>query len=359
MHVVVIGAGILGASLAHALDGHGATVTVIDAAGLAAGATGASFGWINASFFADAAHFALRAEGIAAWRRLCHDFKLPVQWSGCLCWEEQGPALERQAAELRALGYKAEIVSRAEIKQREPHLAAPDEALFFADEAAVDAGEATRLLLAASGAKRLMGTPVSEVVLDGARVVGVRVPGGVIACDKVIVANGIGAPALLGPLGVTLPMLDRPGVIFRTAPVAERLTHICVAPIGEFRQLPDGSILMPTAPNHQGDDATQIAATPEALAGRATSRLRAVLPGLRLEWQEVSLAHRPVPHDGLPVIGACGPQGLYAAVMHSGVTLAAVVAEVLASEVAEKPRSNAQTALIAPYAADRFQSAFS
>ena len=87
MKVVIIGGGIIGAALAHNLLRAGADVTVI-AVGI--GATGASFGWINASFYLDAAHFRLRAAGLEAWRRL----DLPVNWSGALCWERRVKVLK-------------------------------------------------------------------------------------------------------------------------------------------------------------------------------------------------------------------------------------------------------------------------
>lgn len=50
MQVVIIGAGIVGASLAFTLSQQGADVTVIDASGPAAGATGRSFGWATPAF---------------------------------------------------------------------------------------------------------------------------------------------------------------------------------------------------------------------------------------------------------------------------------------------------------------------
>jgi len=83
MHVVIIGGGIIGSALAHRLGETGARVTVIEGA---AGATPASFGWINASFYLNDDHFALRAAGLEAWKRLGGH----VTWSGCLCWEETG-----------------------------------------------------------------------------------------------------------------------------------------------------------------------------------------------------------------------------------------------------------------------------
>lgn len=46
-HIVVIGAGIVGASLAYHLADKGAKVTVVEAAEIASGVTATSFAWIN------------------------------------------------------------------------------------------------------------------------------------------------------------------------------------------------------------------------------------------------------------------------------------------------------------------------
>lgn len=46
-HMIVVGAGILGASLAYHLANRGIKVTVIDKGHPASGATGSSFGWIH------------------------------------------------------------------------------------------------------------------------------------------------------------------------------------------------------------------------------------------------------------------------------------------------------------------------
>jgi glycine/D-amino acid oxidase-like deaminating enzyme len=81
MKVIVVGAGIIGAPIAWHLSQRGAEVVVID--GGAAGANSQSFGWINASFYADAAHHRLRVAGIAAYGRLMAvQPDLAVQMSG-------------------------------------------------------------------------------------------------------------------------------------------------------------------------------------------------------------------------------------------------------------------------------------
>ncbi|MEP3947634.1 FAD-dependent oxidoreductase [Ascidiaceihabitans sp.] len=357
MHVVIIGAGIIGASLAYSVAQAGGRVTVVDASGPAAAASGQSFGWINASFFHDTDHFRLRAAGIDAYRKLCSDLALPVTFSGCLCWEDQGAALDAQAQALVGLGYEADILSSKQIAAMEPHIKVPERALFFQAEAAADTTAMTHTLLKASGARRVMGCAVDAVEISQGRATGVRIAGGVLKADKVVVAAGTASPDLLSPLGVNLPMLRRPGVIFHTRPLPRVVSHVCVAPIGEFRQCPDGRIVMPAAVAHQADQSSAIEATPYDLATQACARLQKILPDVALEWEEANLAMRPVPQDGLPVVGACGADGVFTSVMHSGVTLAPIVAQILAQEILEQPLTNAQADLIAPYRPDRFQSA--
>lgn len=126
MQVVIIGAGIVGASLAFTLSQQGVDVTVIDASGPAAGATGRSFGWANASFYLDKSHHDIRAEGIASYRRLNDALHTnAITWSGCLCWEEQGDSFDTQAADLEAMEYDVEVLNNSQFQQLEPAVVPP------------------------------------------------------------------------------------------------------------------------------------------------------------------------------------------------------------------------------------------
>lgn len=91
--IIVIGAGLVGASLAYELVRRGREVTVIEAELPAGQASGRSFGWINASFALNDAHFALRVAGMAAHERLSSALPGFHRVSGCLWWEEQGKPL--------------------------------------------------------------------------------------------------------------------------------------------------------------------------------------------------------------------------------------------------------------------------
>ena len=87
--IVVVGAGIIGASIAYHLVKRGAKVVIVDAVRPGAGATEKSFGWINATFSKrPQAYFDLNQVGLAGWRRLETELggELKVQWGGSVAW---------------------------------------------------------------------------------------------------------------------------------------------------------------------------------------------------------------------------------------------------------------------------------
>ena len=349
--IVVIGAGIIGASIACQLAQAGHAVTVVDRVGPATQASGRSFGWINASFFADAAHFRLRAAGIGAWRRAdVHG----LTWCGSLWFEEDGDAFDAMHAQLSEFNYPVEAIDQNEFSRLEPHVASPPKrALRLPSEAAADTMLVTQTLLEraqAHGAMTLYGVDVRGIETRNGAVSQVVTSAGVLAADSVIVAAGTASPDLVDPLGVRLPMLRRPGVLVTTRAVPPALSHILVAPDQELRQLPDGRFLAPTSPNHQGDEDSDLRDTAEILADQAIGRVRKLLPDQPLHIESISLAFRPVPEDGLPVVGSAGPDGLYIATMHSGVTLAAIIGELVARELTNGGKAE----LLTPYRPERF-----
>ncbi len=137
-------------------------------------------------------------------------------------------------------------------------------------------------------------------------------------------------PALLAPLGLDLPMLSRPGIMVYSKPVDWRVNHILVTADQEIRQNASGALLAPGVANHPSN-ASETIADPAALAEATLIRLRALF-GAPVELDRFVLGYRPVPGDGLPLIGAVQP-GLSMAVMHSGVTLSALAGEALAAEI--------------------------
>ena len=350
MRIIIIGAGIIGAAIAHQLARTGADVLVMDAKGPASGATGASFGWINASFYLNEAHFQLRTEGIAAWHRL--GLGDHVTWQGSLCWDEGD--LPEQCNRLTAMGYAADLVDKARFQEMEPHVHAPEQALYFRTEGIAAPAETTATLLAHPRVRMMQGLQVVSLLTTGSTMRGVRTSAGDYEADRVIIAAGTGAPALLADIGHTLPLVPRPAVMMRTPPLPPTLAHVICAPGQELRQDGRGHLWAPTSPNHQSDTSVALSEAPEALADAAMHRVRALLGQDDIHWDRCMIGWRPMPEDGLPVIGQTGPEGLYLAVMHSGITLAAIVGELMSLQVMGAALSNAQADLLAPYGAERF-----
>ena len=83
-----------------------------------------------------------------------------------------------------------------------------------------------------------------------------------------------------------------------------------------------------------------------AFAGEMLTRLQKRLPSVSLEIKNVMLGVRPVPKDGLPMVGWV--DGVYAATMHSGITLGPLIGQLVAAEVMGTPQ-----AVLAPFRPDR------
>ena len=177
--VIIVGAGVIVAACAQALTAAGRPVLLVDAAGPGAGASGRSFGWINASFHLDEDHFALRQAGIAAWHRLAGAVPdLPLDRSGALWWEGQGSDLAEMHRSLSALGYPVEKIDRTALLSRVGCLRAPpEEALSFPSEMAIDPAEAATVLIAAAARTGLLrcafGVRVKGLAMSGGAVCGI------------------------------------------------------------------------------------------------------------------------------------------------------------------------------------------
>jgi D-hydroxyproline dehydrogenase subunit beta len=330
---LIIGAGITGAALAWQLSRRGETVTILSTHAEGGLASAASFGWLNASFYLNHPHYHLRHEALAAHRRLSAQLPgLPTTWPGCLWYEATGEAQDETASDLIALGYQVQRLTSAQIAERVPALGpVPESALFFPEEGVSDPAILARALIAASGAQVVRAT-VQAISHEQGRVTGVLTDAGPMPATRVILATGTGTPALLEPLGYTLPMLKRPGLMIRTNPQPPLCPLVLATPDQEVRQDADGALVAPAHAGHQSDHAETLGSFP-VVVNATLQRLRALFPGHEIHFAHQAMAMRPVPGDGLPVLGQGPVHGLWLAVMHSGATLAPVVAELLAEEV--------------------------
>jgi glycine/D-amino acid oxidase-like deaminating enzyme len=350
--VTVVGAGIIGASIAWHLARAGAKVTVVADSGAGGVATPNSFAWINASWGNPEPYFRLRTRSMAEWTRLAKDLPgIPLAWCGGLCWDLPAAELEAYASGHSSWGYGIERVDRARAARIEPNLAElPDLALHVPGEGVAEPVAATQALLADAerhGARVMTGTAVTALIQTHGRVAGVDTSTGPIDADEVVIAAGAGAPAIAATAGVNLPIETPPGLIVHSRPHEKLLNGLVLAERLHMRQTAEGRII--AGSDFGGADPGMDA---EATARELFSAMKRMLRGAGgLELDFHTVGYRPTPIDGFPIIGrAEGISGLYVAVMHSGITLAPAVGLFAAREILD----GARDPLLDPYGLARF-----
>ena len=329
-HVLIVGAGIIGSALAFRFAREGAGVTVVDA-GIAARATPLSFFWINASWGQAPHYHRFRIRALDAWDRLLELLEgEQYDTAGTLYFSFFDADLEDMAREQNAAGNTMRMVDRREIAALEPAWREPPEVGVLAPrECSIDAGRvAARLLMAArdAGADIISDTHVTNLQTTGGRVNGVRIGETRLNADEVILTAGAGSEKLLEGLELTLALTTPPGVLVNTAALPVRLKHIVLDARLHVQSRPDGRLLAGEEFSGEASQANAKATSDECMA----CIRRAIAGADEARLDSATVGYRPTPGDGLPAFGRmAGVPGLSVAVMHSGVTLAPLVSEIM------------------------------
>lgn len=323
--VVVIGAGIIGASIAYHLARAGAAVTVVEGSHAASGATGSSFAWIGRGPTPPRrAQAALRALVIDDYRRL--EGELPdirVRWKGSLRWDRNSTA-----------DSDADTIGPDAVSRLEPHLIhVPRRARFDPTDGALDPVAAVTALLAgaeAAGARVVSDERVLGLVERDGRVVGIRSENGSVLADMVVIAAGADAITLCHDLGADLPIDPSPSILVSFSAAPEVIRTLLSSDQIEVRQTDDGTFR--AARDHDGETSDEEL---QVVGQEVLARVRAAVSGMDdVQLTDVRVGIRPMPLDGDPIIGMVpGHEGAYVAVMHSGVTLAATVGRLVAQDI--------------------------
>ena len=363
---VIIGAGILGSSIALHLSSHEHhDVTVVDAGDALAysATTRASWAWINANRKRPLHYQHLNAWGMHTWR---HHPELQdlVDWTGTLVRRgHQEDDDDDDDGDDSLGGFYARPqgpLTAAEWLALEPNAGFPaDEGegrvYHYPNEGCVDPMEAVarmRTLAQQQGTKFLWNSHVESSTTEAIAEDGndVEHPSSririldvnknttfTLTADTIVVAAGVGTTALCG-----LPMRHSPGrIAFAKGTEDGRLRKILVDTLkkSHILQRRNGDLVIGGGELEVGGSSSPSSKElqPPNMSTGLTTGSASTIPDLTTleasnELVTISEALRPIPQDGLPCIGFLRP-GYYVATTHSAVTLAPLLGALVALEV--------------------------
>jgi sarcosine oxidase subunit beta len=391
--VIVVGGGIIGTSCAFELAARGASVTLLERAELAAGASGRNLGYLDTS--KDPVLAPLARRSLERYLELTEDPPVPVfldrEAIGTLAVtldEDEVEDLRTWVATAEAIGVSVERLDAATSRALEPELSPGVlEGALLHEGHRVDPTALTvcfAALARTAGAVVEHHRPVRRLVERGGRVTGVVTDDGVLPSDVVVLAAGPWSAALVRPLGIALPIASARGWLVHAAPERQPIRHwiqsgarrlltgssdpvpadepgplaLTMRAFGEgvpepevapmIQPAPDGSIVTGTSREPSFVVDTFDLDVPRAVARQAARLVPALAEAPVLStWSGV----RPVSPDERPLLGAID-DGLVAATGHGseGVILGGGSAELVAQLVlGETPWLDP-----APFATDRF-----
>jgi glycine/D-amino acid oxidase-like deaminating enzyme len=275
---------------------------------------------------------------------------LGLRWDGALCFDRASDGLAQRLERFRTFDYPVEAVSSRQFQGLEPNYREPPErALHSALEGAIEPVQATTALMDAAarlGARTIFGADVKALKRRAGKVIGVETDSGGVDAAVVVLAAGIGASPLLAGIGVHLPMSNRPGLMLHSKSVEPMVNHVIWGDRIHVKQQDDGRLVIGEI---FSEGETEI--DREAITEAMLAEVRRHLPGIDIEIERTTIGMRPIPEDGMPVVGHTGEVGgLYVAVMHSGITLAPIIGRMSAGEILDDVRFEA----LEPYRPGRF-----
>ena len=375
--VVVIGGGIIGASVAYHLALKAVDVVVLEKASFASGTSSACGGMIFLQSKKPGVHLDLALASRKRYETLPEELDAPIELrcNGGIMTIGSGrelQAAERFVKEQKQGGLDVSILDGPQARDLEPCLSdAVMGATFCPLDAQVNPIYLTLAFLRAAkrhGVRLFTHTPVTAVPLKDGAVRAVETPLGVVETKTVVNAAGVYAPQIGKMVGLDVPVTPRRGQILVTEalpPILRRCllsaAYVAVkydpslAGAGSMgvsiEQTGNGNFLLGSTREFVGFDTGNT----QAAVKRILSETTPVIPRLMDAHLIRAFAGlRPYTADGLPILGrVAAVEGFIMAAGHEGdgIALSPVTGQLVAEFITEgKPSISLQ-----PFALERFQ----
>lgn len=358
MRVAVVGAGVVGASVAFHLAKHGVEVGLYDAGPPAGGASGRSGALVRMhyTFLPDAALAKASLDEFMAWPSVVGG-ESGFRRTGFLriVARELEDKLRQTVSGLQGLGVKTHVVDARDIAEIDPRLRV-SESEVAAYEPDSGYGDPHTMVEAYSSHPNVH-TNFYQRVTDVARAGGLWRVQTVAApakdYDALVLACAFGAAELLAKHNITLPLYRRSHVVcFVESTVNRERPHVtCIdGPMGLYFR-PEGAALTLCGPQVMAEEEGQ-ESVPDAARERALHALSQRIPDTRsAEWHSGYIAQDTHTPDGHAAIGPVA-DGLFVAAGFSGTGFKTSPA--VGDLVAKWVVTGSEPPALSPYSPDRF-----
>jgi glycine/D-amino acid oxidase-like deaminating enzyme len=375
-HIVIIGGGVIGTSIAWHLAKKNARVTLIEANDLASGSSGACDGLVFMQSKKPGIHLGLAMESLKRFKALKNQLPVDIEFRQTggrviIQTPAQYQAMEKFVREQKDIGLEVCLMDAKKTLAAEPFLS-PD--IYGSTWSSLDArvNPINLTLGFAQGAQKnyariLTRTKVLGIHTKNSRVTGVATTQGDMAADLVINAAGAGAGCIAQMAGIDLPITPRRGQIVVTQ-AARPMISSCMISAGYIAVKYDPSLAGEQGEGmsmEQTDNGNLLLGSTREFAGfcrqntlsgirRIISRTTEVLPALKhLQVIRTFAGLRPYTPDGLPILGPVPSlEGFFMAAGHEGdgIALSPITGELMADMVLGQ-----KTAIsLAPFSPERF-----
>ncbi len=359
METVVIGAGVIGLSLAFELARRGGSVLVLERDRVGVGAASAAAGMLAPVSEAEAEEPALADLALDSHRRYPEFVAAVEEASGISCgFRREGTLIvalgKDHEADLhhlreaqRSRGLTAVPLTADEVFALEPHLSGWVTAgLLAAEDYQVDPRSLLAALNAAVqalGGRVIEGVRATAVEASSGRTRVLADAGGAdveIECGAAVVAAGAWSDALQTPAGAFGVRPVKGQIVRLKAP--HLIDHVLRTPDVYVLQRESGELVIGATMEEQGFDAAPTAGAVMDLLRSAWHLLPAIYD---CELAEVNVGFRPASRDHAPIIGETEAGGVFVATGHyrHGVLLAPATAQLLADLITLGVRSELLT----------------